>query len=110
MAADWREREARLCAAASELGAATNALRLAVEVDPTPRRFHERDIRVIDAGRFVDSLIQAITDPIIRSFVDGLGVRAGVGRLPGAIDQAVDSTDVLTNPARCRAAAGLLGL
>jgi hypothetical protein len=33
-----------------------------------------------------------------------------VGVLPGTVDQAVDSTDVLANPARCRAAAPLLGL
>ena len=31
-------------------------------------------------------------------------------RLPGTVDQAVDSTDVLTRPARFRAAAPMLGL
>jgi hypothetical protein len=109
-ATGWRDREAALVEAAGRLGVATNELGLAEPVDPTPRPFHTRDIVVVDAERFTVSLTAAITDPPVRALVERLGNRQGVGRLPGAIDQAVDSTDVLTEPARCRAAAPLLGL
>ena len=54
------------------------------------------------------SLTAAITDSAVQALIEELG--NGVGRLPGAIDQTVDSTDVLTDPAWCRAAAPLLGL
>jgi len=106
----WRDREAALVEAASRLGAATNELDLAEPVDPAPRPFYTRDIQVVGAERFTVSLTAAIADPAVRALVEDLGERQGVGRLPGAIDQAVDSTDVLTEPARCRAAAPLLGL
>lgn len=111
-ASDWREREAALCAAASVLGAATNRLGLAEPVDPAPRRFHERNIRVVGAERFTEALTAAVTDPEVRALLARLGQRAGatVAALPGAIDQAIDSVDVLSHPARCRAAAPLLGL
>ena len=109
-ATQWREREEVLTEADRRLGAATNALGLADPVNPGPRRFHTRDIRVVDAAGFAVNLAAAITDPPVRALVDRLGQRQGIGRLPGAIDQAVDSTDVLTDPARCRAAAPLLGL
>jgi hypothetical protein len=80
-------------------------------VDPGPRRFHTRDIRVLDAERFTVALTGEITDPVLRTLMDRVGRRAGtVGRLPGTVDQAVDSTDVLTRPARFRAAAPMLGL
>ena len=107
----WPDREAALCAAAGEVAAATNRLALAEPVDPTPRRFHGRDIRVLDAGRFTDALTRAITDPQVGELVDALGRRADgtVACLPGAIDQAVDTVDILTHPARCRAAAPALG-
>lgn len=107
----WRERERLICAAGSILAAATNELGLCPPVDPAPRRFHERDIRVLDAERFTVALTGAITDPELRALIDRLGLRQGVvGRLPGTVDQAVDSVDVLTNPARFRACAPMLGL
>ncbi|MGE5830814.1 MAG: DUF4037 domain-containing protein [Micromonosporaceae bacterium] len=113
MAADgWRQREAAVCAAASIAGAATNELGLAEPVDPTPRRFYERDVTVVGADRFTAALTAAITDPPVIALLRRLGHRRGVdvGSLPGAIDQAIDSTDVLCHPARCRAAAASLGL
>ncbi len=59
----WREREAALCATASHLADATNQLGLAEPVDPAPRRFHSRDIRVLGAGRLTRALTDAISDP-----------------------------------------------
>jgi hypothetical protein len=98
----WREREAALCTAASLLGAATNQLGLAEPVDSTPRRYYTRDIRVIGAGRFTKALTAAITDTEVRALLDRLG------GTPGAIDQVVDSVEILTHPDRCEAAAALL--
>ncbi|NGN69745.1 DUF4037 domain-containing protein [Streptomyces sp. A7024] len=107
----WRDREAAVCAAAAELAAATNALGLAPEVDPAPRQFFGRDVRVLDAGRFVPALTGAVTDPAVRAHTERQGRRHDtVGSLTGAIDQVVDSTDVLSSPRRCRAAAALLEL
>ncbi len=113
LAADhWRDREAAVCAAAYVLGQATNRLGLAEPVDPSSRQFHDRDIRVVGAERFTEALVAPITDPGLRGLLARLGQRTGgtVGALPGAIDQAVDSVDVLSHPARCRAAAPMLGL
>jgi hypothetical protein len=108
----WQERENALCSAASTLGAATNDLDLCEPVDPTPRPFHTRDIRVIGAERFTVALTETVTDAQLRAVLARLGYRRGgtVGMLPGTIDQAVDSTDVLTHPDRCRATASALGL
>jgi Domain of unknown function (DUF4037) len=110
-ATDWRDREAAVCAAASVLGEATNGLGLCEPVDPAARQFYERDIRVVGAERFTVALTEAITDPDVRTVLARLGHRRGtaVGMLPGMIDQAVDSTDVLCHPDRCRAAAAMLG-
>jgi hypothetical protein len=111
-AGGWREREAAICAAASVLASATNQLGLAEPVDPAPRQFHGRDIRVVDAERFTMVLTAAITDPEVRALLTRLGGRRAaepVPTLPGAIDQAVDSTDVLTRIDRCRASTAILG-
>jgi hypothetical protein len=109
-ATGWREREAALVTAASRLAAATNDLGLCPPLDPAPRQFHTRDIRVLNAERFTTALCAEITDPVLREVLDRVGARDGIPRLPGTIDQAVDSTDVLTDPARWRAAAALLAL
>jgi hypothetical protein len=111
-AADWRDREAALVTAASVLAAATNDLGLAAPVDPAPRTYYARDIRVLFADRLTVALTRAITDPEVRALLDRLGGRRGgpIGTLPGPIDQATDSTEILGDPARCRAAAPLLGL
>jgi hypothetical protein len=71
-----------------------------------------RDIRVIGAERFTVALTETVTDPQLRAVLARLGYRRGgtVGMLPETIDQAVDATDVLTHPDRCRATASALGL
>lgn len=110
-ARDWREREAAICAAGSVLGAATNRLGLAAEVDPAPRPFYTRDIRVVAADRFTMALAEAVTDPEVRALLARLGKRReDIYVIPGTIDQAVDSVDVVRSPASCRAAAAIIGL
>jgi hypothetical protein len=110
-APQWRERERLITAAAEQLGKATNALNLGHKIDPAPRQFYERDIRVIDADRFTTALADEVSDPVLRGLIDRLGVRHGhIPRLPGTIDQAVDSTDALSTPETWRRAAPLMGI
>jgi hypothetical protein len=94
------------------LATATNDLGLAAPVDPAPRMYYTRDIRVLFADRLTVALTAAITGPEVRALVDGLGGRRGgpIGTLPGTIDQVTDSTEVLGDPARRRRAGPLLGL
>jgi hypothetical protein len=106
----WRAREDAIVRAAGVVAVATNELGLCPPVDPEPRRFHDRDIRVLGGERFTVALTAGITDPQLRALLARVGSRDGVGRLPGTVDQAVDSTDVLTDPARFRRAGALLGL
>jgi uncharacterized protein DUF4037 len=108
----WRDREAALCEAGRILGEATNDLGLGAPVDPAPRQFHTRDILVPGGERYTVALCTAITDPAMRAVLDHFGYRHGgpVPSLPGTIDQAVDSTDVLSDTSRCRSAASLLGV
>lgn len=111
-ATDWRAREASIATAAGLLAEATNKLGLAEPVDPGVRQFYTRDVRVLGSERLVTALTDAITDLELTALLDHLGrrPRSTIGVLPGAIDQAVDSVEVLTHPSRCRAAAPILGL
>jgi hypothetical protein len=109
-ASGWREREAMVSSAGRVLAEATNALGLCPPLDPAPRQFYERDIRVLAGERFTVALTAEITDPVLLAVIDRVGRRQGIPKLPGAIDQAVDSTDILGAAARFRAAGPLLGL
>jgi hypothetical protein len=91
-AADWHDREEHLCRAYEYLGGVQNALGIAAPVDPTRRPFFSRPFQVIGAGRFVDALLGAITDPVVRGLP-----------LIGSVDQVADSTDVRTQAGRARA-------
>jgi hypothetical protein len=109
----WREREAALVRAGSALIAATNDLGLGPPVDPAPRSFHERDIRVVGAARVTVALTGAITDPDVVRLLETQRCRPGTdqGQLAGTVDLAVDSTEILCDRDRCRAGvAPLLGL
>jgi Domain of unknown function (DUF4037) len=93
LAADrWPAAEAALVAAYEDVATRHNRLGLTEPLDPTPRRFHDRPFRVLDADRFVTACLDAMDD------------RALASQQPiGAIDQFVDSTDVLGfRPALCR--------
>jgi hypothetical protein len=111
-ASGWRAREEAVVTAAAVVAAATNELGLCEPLDPAPRRFHTRDIRVVGAERYTVALAASITDPQVGALLGRLGHRRGgpLGSFPGTIDQAVDSTDVLARPDRCRAAGPMLGL
>jgi hypothetical protein len=80
-ATTWPDREAQLCTAYELVAARSNTSGTHPPVDPAVRPFHDRPFRVLGADRFVEAL---------------------GGDLVGAIDQWVDSTDVLADPRRSR--------
>ncbi len=89
----WRARERSLCLAVEGVARLHNELGVTDPVDPAVQpTYYERPYRVLDSGRFVRALRGAIADEQIRA-------------LPpiGAVDQFVDSTDALGNPALLRA-------
>jgi hypothetical protein len=88
---DYPRREDALVSAYEEVARRHNAARISVSEEPSARLFHDRPYRVIDAGRFAHVCVQAIDDPALR-----------ILPLVGAIDQWVDSTEVLSNAARAR--------
>jgi Domain of unknown function (DUF4037) len=93
-ATTWRVREEHLCRAYSLAAHRHNELALTPPVDPATRGYYDRPYRVIDAGRFVTSLLGSISAGRVRE-------------LPpvGAVDQVVDSTDVLAHAGRARTTA-----
>jgi hypothetical protein len=92
-APDYPTRERALCRAYELSAEWHNRLGLTTPLDPTVRGFHDRPFLVLNAGRFTTALLDSITDPAVRE-------------LPpvGAVDQYVDSTDVLSHADRTRAA------
>lgn len=92
-AVSWAERERSLCAAYVAAAQMHNELGITEPVDVATRGYYDRPYQVLDAGRLVEVLRSAITDPEIR-------------RLPliGAVDQFVDSTDAIGDLALLRAA------
>ena len=91
-AAAWPAAEEALVTAYREVATRHNRLGLTEPLDPSPRRFHDRPFLVLDADRFFRACLAAIADRDLAS-------------LPpiGAIDQFVDSTDVLGfRPRLCR--------
>jgi len=90
-AREWRERERHLATAFETVAARFNRLGLVEPLDPTVRPFFRRPFRVLDSNRFADACLESTP---LRS----LG-------WVGAIDQFVDSTDVLSHAARVGAIA-----
>lgn len=84
-ATDYETREARFVEVVQELAARHNALGVTAPVDETVGLFHERPFRVLGSARFVDACLERVSDPRLRALP-----------LTGAIDQWIDSTDVLS--------------
>jgi hypothetical protein len=80
--------EAALGAAFVAIARRFNAAGLTDPVEPTLRPFHGRPAQVLDAERFVDACLATVADPKLLALP-----------LVGAVDQWVDSTDVLSDPA-----------
>jgi hypothetical protein len=97
-ATDHPAREAALVAAYEVTASAHNASGLTAPVEPTVRPFHERPFRVLDAGRFAAACRAAITDPEL----------AGLAPV-GSVDQAADSTAVLSGIGTARRLRALYG-
>ena len=93
MAADrWPAAEEALVAAYQEVATRHNRLGLTEPLDPAPRQFFDRPWLVLDADRFAVACLAAMADRRLASL-----------QPIGAIDQFVDSTDVLGfRPALCR--------
>lgn len=90
-AENYPRREDALVRAYEEVARRHNAAEISDPQVPTARLFHDRPYRVIDAGRFAQACEEAIDDPALRALP-----------LVGAIDQWVDSTDVLGHAGRVR--------
>jgi hypothetical protein len=86
-AGDATVRQEALCTAYEAAGRRQNRLGIAPAVDPTRRLYHDRPFPVIDAARFAAALHPE--------------------RTPGAVDNYVDSTDVLERPDLTRALSGV---
>ncbi|RFU85825.1 DUF4037 domain-containing protein [Streptomyces triticagri] len=90
-------REQQLARAYETIAVAHNRLGVTDPVDPHTRPYHSRPYRVLHAERFAAALVSRIEDPAVRA-------------LPptGAVDQFVDSTDILAHPERARAVVNAL--
>ena len=95
-ASDAAARESALAAAWSALAIRHNDAGLTAPVDPATRNYHERPALVLMADRLVDACLATVTDPALRSLP-----------LIGAIDQVIDTAEVLQNPTVYRRLANL---
>ena len=88
-AREWQERQRRLVHAYEIVAAMHNTLGITEPLSTQASQFHGRPFLVIQAGQFADALRDRIQDERVRNLPEAIG----------SIDQFVDSTDVLTNPA-----------
>jgi hypothetical protein len=90
-AADFPAREEAFVSAVEAAARRHNALGITEPVDSAARNFHKRPLQVLGSARFVDACLERVEDEWLRSLP-----------LVGAIDQFVDSTDVLSSPETAR--------
>ncbi len=95
-ARDPASREAALARAYEDVARRHNRAALTPPLDPSTRGYHERPARVLLADRFTQAMLDTVTDPGLRALP-----------LIGAVDQVVDSTDVLGAPRVYRELAAL---
>ncbi|MCJ7551858.1 MAG: DUF4037 domain-containing protein, partial [Anaerolineae bacterium] len=86
----WQARDRHLSAAYERLAALHNALSITLPLSIKATPFHNRPFQVIQAGRFVDTLRDRITDPDVLALPPHLG----------GLDQWTDSTEVYNNLSR----------
>lgn len=89
-------RESALAGAYTQLARRHNAARISEPLDAAVRSYHERPAQVLMADRFADACLATVTDPALRDLP-----------LVGAVDQAVDSVDLLCAPQQWRRLAAL---
>ena len=87
-ASSWQDRETHLSAAYEAVARMHNALGVTEPLDPSTMQFYERPYRVLGAGRFAKALSDAIGDDELKSIYAAAN---GIG----AVDQFVDSTNLL---------------
>lgn len=95
-APDATDRESALAEAHGALARRSNDAARTDRIDPSTRTYHQRPSRVLMADRFTEAWLATVTDPTLRTLP-----------LIGAVDQVVDSTDVLSTPRTYRRLAGL---
>jgi hypothetical protein len=84
----WRRREIYLVRAYEIVAGTHNELGLTPPMETEPSRYHDRPFLVIHGDRFALALEGAIEDPEVKDLQASFG----------AVDQFVDSTDVLSKP------------
>jgi hypothetical protein len=93
-ARNWPLREAAIGKAASIVARMHNEAGITDPVDTTRREYYERPFLVLRAERFADACFAAISEPAVAGLAHGVG----------AVDQWIDSTNVLSAPRRARRA------
>jgi hypothetical protein len=97
-ATGFARREDALVGAYETIMRIHNATGVTEPVEPAVSRFHERPFRVPDSDRFVRACLRAVVDDEVRALP-----------LIGSVDQVVDTTDVLEQPAIARVLRVLYG-
>jgi hypothetical protein len=92
LAPDWREREGYLTQAYQLIARRHNSLGITNPLCEKTSWFHERPYLVIHAEEFADAIQNAIQDEQVRSLPP----------LRGSINQLIEFTDVVEEPAFCR--------
>ncbi len=90
----WQEREEHLCAAYAAVARMHNSLGVTAALDTSTMQFHGRPYRVLGAGRFAKAASDAIASEELKAiYVAANGI--------GAVDQFVDSTNLLGRADLC---------
>lgn len=97
-APDAERRQDALGAAYRSVAGRANATGRTRVVDEGVGSYHGRPAQVLMAGRFVQAWLETVQDPWLRGLP-----------LVGAVDQLVDSSAVLEDPALCRRVAAVYG-
>ncbi len=82
---NWQEREKHLVKAYEYIARMHNSLGITKSLNTKPVYFHNRPFRIIQSNKFAAAILSAIKDDEVKQLPEYLG----------AIDQYVDSTDIL---------------